>query len=198
MPEDQDSAPDPNAGASGNLFPPGLAVRRISPTDNEAVRELFIEAQASLQPEDADLETRIALKRYTDSCLMSDLARASTYYRQPGRNMWLLESQEKELAAMVAVDSDAKEAEPRTALLTRLCVRQDFRRKGVGTLLTRRAEQWAKRQGFTAIRLYVTDLQPEAQSIYSKLEYAQIGTQQYGPIEVLELRKSFMQASENQ
>ena len=119
MPDHQEQAPDPNSGSGGDPFPPGLAVRKIGPTDNDAVRALFIAAQASIQPEDADLETRIALKKYTDSCLMSDLARASTYYKQPGKSMWLLESQEKELAGMVAIDSDPETEDPRTALLTR-------------------------------------------------------------------------------
>ena len=85
--------------SNGNLFPPGLAVRHVGPTDNEAVRQLFIETQAELVPKDATLEQRIAMKKYTDSSLMDDLARVSTYYREEGRRMWVLENQEREIIA---------------------------------------------------------------------------------------------------
>lgn len=175
--------------SSGNFFPPGLAVRQISPTDNEAVRSLFIEAQADIQPDDADLETRIALKKYTDSCLMDDLAKASVHYSQPGRHMWVLESQEHEIIAMAAIDSDGEDPPSGVALLRRLAVRPEFRRKGVATLLSKRAEQWATKQGFSTLRLYVSEFQTDARSLYEKLEYAQVAADKYGPIAVFEMEK---------
>lgn len=183
-----------NPGNGANFFPPGLAVRKISPTDNEAVRKLFIEAQADICPDDADRETRIALKKYTDSCLMADLARASTHYSKPGRRMWLLESQEHEIVGMVAIDSESEDStsgEAGTALLRRLAVRSEFRGKGVAKLLSRRAEQWASRHGFLKIKLFVSELQPVARKLYEKLEYAQVGLEHYGPIPVYELEKIF-------
>lgn len=189
-----------NPRPSANLFPPGLAVRQISPTDNEAVRSLFIESQAGLLPGDADRETRIALKKYTDYCLMSDLARASVHYSKPGRRMWLLESQEHEIVGMIAVDADldSSDSPGEIALLRRLAVKQEFRRKGVAMLLSRRAEQWASKQGFSKIQLYVSELQPEARDLYSKLEYAEIGVEHYGPIPVHQLEKSLTGSSASQ
>ena len=175
------------AESSGNLFPPGLAVRHVGPTDNEAVRQLFIETQAELVPEDADLELRIAMKKYTDSSLMDDLARVSTYYREEGRRMWVLENQEREIIAFCAVDSD--EDTPSEALLRRLSVRSDFRRKGVGQLLTRRAEQWAAKKGFSRLKLYVSEYQDAARDLFTKLEYAQSDQSNYEMIAVFELEK---------
>lgn len=192
MPDSNETAP--GGSSEGNFFPPGLVVRSISPTDNEPVRQLFIDTQADILPEGADLQTRIALKKYTDSCLMSDLARPSVHYSKPGRRMWLLESREHEIVAMAAIDSDA-ESDPDLALLRRLAVRPEFRRKGVAMLLSRRAEQWASKQGFSKIRLYVSELQPAARSLYERLDYAQVGVEHYGPIPVYELEKSLNQPS---
>ncbi len=180
------------SGPSGNFFPPGLAVRQISPTDNEAVRALFIAAQNDILPDGADRATRIALKKYTDSCLMADLARASTHYAQPGRRMWVLESQEHEIVALAAIDSEPDDLSSarEIALFRRLAVRPEFKRKGVGTLLSKRAEQWAAKQGFATLKLYVSELQPAARSLYEKLEYSEIGSEDYGPIAVFEMEKS--------
>ncbi len=175
------------ASTPANTFPPGLRVRQVRPTDNEAVRQLFIESQNGLLPEDATREVRIAMKKYTDSCLMSDLARASTHYTKPGRRMWILESQQREIVAMAAVDME--DGKPEVGLLRRLCVAPGFRRKGVATLLSQRAEQWAAKQGFSSIRLYASELQPEAKGLHDKLEYAQIATSNFGPLAVVEMEK---------
>ncbi len=173
---------------SPNMFPPGLAVRRVAPTDNEAVRELFIACQNELLPADAERELRIRLKSYTDSSLMDDLSKPSAYYLKANRHLWVLESQEHEIVAMAAVD--AAEDAPGVALLRRLCVSMEFRRKGVATLLSRRAEQWAARRGYSAMRLYVTELQSGAQSLFTKLEYAEIRQEDSGPITVIEMEKA--------
>lgn len=172
-----------------NFFPPGLAVRAIQPADNDAVRALFITVQNELAPTDADLELRIAIKRYIDSCLNDDLARASVYYSKPRRRLWVLESQEREIVAMIAIEAD--ENEPGAARLRRLAVARQFRRKGVGRLLVQRTEQWALQQGFGRIALYVSELQPAAQSLYESLGYGRKQAENYGPIAVLEMHKSF-------
>ncbi len=187
MADTDENAPEPEFEDS--LFRPGLALREISPTDNEVVRSLFIESQAGLMPEDADSATRIALKKYTDSCLMDDLSRASVHYSKPGRRMWLLESKEHDIVAMAAVDSNRDEAPSDTALLRRIVVKPEFRRKGLATLLSRHAEQWAARQGFEQMWLYVSELQPSARDMYSKLDYAEVETSSYGPITVFKLQK---------
>lgn len=101
--------------------------------------------------------------------------------------MWVLESQQRKMVAMVAVDTE--DGKPGICLMRRLCVAQEFRRKGVATLLSQRAEQWAAKQGFLAIRLYVSELQPEAKSLYNKLEYAQIATSSFGPLAVFKMEK---------
>lgn len=176
--------------APGNFFPPGLAVRPVQPADNEAVRALFIAGQKELAGPGSAPNVRIAIKRYTDACLMDDLARASVHYSKPGRRMWVLESQQHEVAAIAAIDS--MDSTAGVALFTRLVVAPQFRRKGVARLLTRRAEQWAVRQGYSMARLEVTDLQPVARAMYVSLGYVDRNTSYYGPITVFEMEKSLL------
>lgn len=171
-----------------NIFPPGLAVRSVRPTDNESVRALFITVQKELAPPDAAQSLRIAIKQYTDSCLNDDLARASVYYSKQHRHLWVLESQEKEIVAMVAVDADADVGN--VAILRRLAVAEPFRRKGVARLLVQRTEQWASRQGYLQIKLYVTEIQPAARSLYESLGYSEKQAENYGPIAVFEMEKA--------
>ena len=131
----------------GNFFPPGCAVRFVRPTDSESVRELYLATQNALVDDETDLDVRIAHKKLTDAALMDDLRRASTYYSQPGKRMWVVESQEHEIVGIAAIDSDLEES-PGIAIFKRLCVSTPYRRKGVARLLAARAEQWAARQGF--------------------------------------------------
>jgi ribosomal protein S18 acetylase RimI-like enzyme len=171
-----------------NFFPPGLAVRPVRPADGEPVRALFIAGQREMLSEDADLETRVALKRYVDSVLMSDLARPSAYYSQPRRRLWVVESQAKEIVATVAVDFDA--GSPEVASLRRLAVSPEFRRKGVARLLVSRAGQWAAKQGFKSLQLDVTEFQRPAIALYESLGFQRTGTEMYGPIGVLLMAKA--------
>lgn len=173
---------------SANLFPPGLAVRTIRATDNEAVRLLFILGQDELVSPGTPLDVRLAVKKYTDSCLMDDLARASHHYSHPRRRFWVVESEGGTIAAMAAIDS-ADEV-PGISLLRRLVVSPDFRRKGVARLLVQRAEQWMAQQGFHTLRLDVTDLQPPAIALYRSMEFEETKTFMYGPITVFEIEKA--------
>ncbi len=169
------------------MFPPGLAVRAVSPADNEPVRALFIAGQKDLTNAGSPIDIRLEVKKYTDSCLMDDLARASAYYSKPGRRMWVLESQHHEVVAMAAVNNDA--SQPGMALFQRLVVSPEFRRKGVARLLVKRAEQWAGKQGFTAMRLYVSELQPAARSLYDSLSYTVREETRYGPVAIFVMEK---------
>lgn len=189
MPDTPSGARNTGPARPGSMFPPGLAVRAVQPTDNEAVRALFIATQGGLAPPDAGLEVRIALKRYTDSCLNDDLARASVHYSKPPRRMWVLESREREIVAMAALD--AHETDSEAGLLRRLAVAPQFRRKGVARLLVQRTEQLASRRGLSAMRLYVSELQPAARSLYESLGYREKQVSSYGPIAVFELEKVF-------
>ncbi len=172
---------------AGNFFPPGLSVRAVTPSDNESVRSLFIAGQSELVSSDTPIDLRIAVKKYTDSALNNDLSRASVHYSKPKRQMWVLESQQKVIVAMIAVDSVAER--PSIATLCRLVVSSEFRRKGVARLLSLRAEQWAQKQGFEIIRLETTELHPPAIALYESLGYVKAGQLKYGPISVVEMEK---------
>lgn len=173
---------------AGNFFPPGLSVRPVAPADNETVRSLFITAQKELVPDDAERELRIAFKKYTDSALNDDLAKASFHYSKPKRQMWVLESKPKEIVAMIAIDSDSDS--PGIALLRRLFVSPEFRGKGVARLLSLRSEQWAEKQGFATMRLYTTEFHTEARNLYESLGYETVQESNYGPIAVFQMEKS--------
>jgi GNAT superfamily N-acetyltransferase len=177
------------------MFPPGLAVRAVRPTDNEAVRALFISVHSELLTPDADRKLRIALKDETDAGLNDDLARASVYYAGRNRRMWVLESQEREIVAFAGFD--AHEAVRGVGSLRRLAVDSRFRRMSVGRLLVQRTEQWARQHGFWHIRLYVGELQPAARSLFLSLGYSEKEIAADGPIAVYEMMKSLsMQAAD--
>ena len=173
---------------SGNFFPPGLAVRSIRPTDNEAVRALFIAGQNEVAATSDDVKVRIAVKDYTSLCLHDDMDRPSVYYSQPRKKFWVLESQERKIVAMCALDEH--ETEVKIGHLRRLAVDPQFRRKGVAKLLVQRTEQYAAKQGMTGIRLYTSELQPGARALYESLGYTVRGTGNFGPVTVYEYEKS--------
>ncbi|MDA0676913.1 MAG: GNAT family N-acetyltransferase [Chloroflexi bacterium] len=173
---------------SGNFFPPGLAVRAIRPTDNEAVRDLFIAGQNEIAATSDDIKVRIAVKDYTSLCLHDDMKRPSVHYSQFRRKFWVLESQERKIVGMCALDEH--ETEVKIGQLRRLGVAPEFRRKGVAKLLVQRTEQYAAKQGMTGIRLFTSELQPGARALYESLGYTVRGTGKYGPITVYEYEKS--------
>jgi GNAT superfamily N-acetyltransferase len=175
--------------ASGNFFPPGLSVRAIRPTDNEAVRALFIQGQNEIAAGSGNIKLRISVKEYTDSCLHEDMERPSVHYSKPGRKFWVLESQERKIVAMCALDDHL--SEPGIGLLRRLVVAPQFRRKGVARLLVQRTEQYAMKQGRPGIRLFTSELQPGARALYESLGYKLRSTGKFGPITVFEYEKPF-------
>ena len=174
--------------SKANFFPPGLALRTIRPTDNEAVRALFMASQERFKAPDLELDIRIAAKKYFDHVFTSDLSKPSAHYSQPRRRLWALESRTHEIAAMIAVDSYPEE--PDVAELKRLAVAKEYRRKGVARLLVREAEQWAEKQGFNKIKLETTEFQPEAIALYETSGYAHSGSYEYGPIHVVLMEKA--------
>jgi GNAT superfamily N-acetyltransferase len=189
-----DSVARDESARPGNMFPPGLAVRAVRPTDNEAIRALFISTQNELVSEETEPKIRIAQKKRVDGALNDDLLRASVYYSKPKRRMWVLESQEREIVALAAFDADGVAGGG--GLLKRLAVDPRFRRKGVARLLVQRTEQWAVQHGVENIRLDVTDLQPAAKAMFLSVGYAESKASQDGPIGVFQMMKSLTTASQ--
>lgn len=179
------------ASSTANFFPPGLSVRSIRPADNDAVRALFIRGQSEFVAPESPLDVRMAAKRYIDSCLVADLARPHYHYSQPRRKLWVLESQAKEIVAMAAVNSSDDDSA--AALLCRLVVSPEFRRKGVARLLIQQAERWASQQGFRVVRLDTTEYQLAAIALYESLGYVNTGSEMYGPIPVRLMEKRLTQ-----
>jgi len=58
-----------------------------------------------------------------------------------------------------------------------LVVDRHHRRKGIGTLLMARAEDWARQQGCSVIRLWSTSVRTAAHRFYEDLGYTNIKTQ---------------------
>lgn len=179
---------DTPAQGSGRFFPPILAIRSIRPADNEAVRALFISGQNEVAATSDDVKVRIAVKDYTSLCLHDDMDRPSVCYSQPRKKFWVLESQERKIVGMCALDEHGTEV--KIGQLRRLGVAPEFRRKGVAKLLVQRTEQYAAKQGMTGIRLYRSELQTGARALYELIGHTVRGTGKYGPITVYEHEKS--------
>jgi GNAT superfamily N-acetyltransferase len=63
------------------------------------------------------------------------------------------------------------------AVIGGLVVDRDHRRKGIGTLLMARAEEWARQQGCSMIRLWSSSVRTAAHRFYEDLGYTNIKTQ---------------------
>lgn len=62
-----------------------------------------------------------------------------------------------------------------TARLRRFRVREDWRRRGLATLLLTQAERFCRERGYASVTLGTTDVQQAAQALYRKHGYVEVG-----------------------
>lgn len=69
-------------------------------------------------------------------------------------------------------------------VLDNIAVLESWRRRGVGTALTREAERWAKSRGANWIELGVYDFNDSARAFYRRLGYSPVSTKLRKPFNV--------------
>lgn len=137
---------------------------------------------------DATFKTRPALA--ADAAAIGELSAQLGYPSTPQQVQTRLERfNPDDEAAFVAEDQPGKvigwihvftarhlQSEP-FAELGGLVVDQDYRGKGVGTALMNAAEDWAKRRGFTMLRLRSRSTRTDAHRLYDRQGYSRVKSQ---------------------
>ena len=117
-----------------------MAVRSLKKEDSEAVRELILSVLTKEYPFDKSA--------YSDS----DLYDLSGTYNGPRDNFFVMEERGK-IVGTVGVKEDTED----TALLRRLFVDSDHRRKGYGALLIAEAMRFCREKGYSSLVFRTTN-----------------------------------------
>ena len=134
--------------------------------DIESVRALFIEYAEFLKKELREYAGLAWLAQYYLD-FEEETANLLDRYSQP-KGFLLLASYEGQLAGCVALGKLSDQ----TCEMKRLFVRQEYQRKGIGTALCEALIEYAKRIGYTHMRL-ATALEPPKR-LYKSLGFKQI------------------------
>ena len=92
-------------------------------------------------------------------------------YLQAGGAFWIIESAGGDIIGYGGV----LRIDDRTARLRRFRVRQDWRRRGLATLLLTEAERFCRERGYSYVTLGTTEVQQAAQALYRKHGYVEVG-----------------------
>lgn len=144
-----------------------MRIRQYTPADHAAVVTLFIEGMRSYaghQGEDHH--------RYIEVSLEHDFADIQGTYIAPGGNFWVAtlasaDGEDEVIGTIAFEHKDAGDGE-----LRRLSVKSAYRRFGIGRVLVRYVEQWAKAHGFASVSLTTGTIMHEAVHFYKKIGYA--------------------------
>lgn len=165
-----------------------LQIRRIAPADNTAIRNLYT---AVFNPIAFDLNGDVArlAESYFNESLSQDLADAHAHYSRDPRVAFFLADSSGTLAGMCGVD--LWQGDETIAELRRVAVRADCRRKGIGRRLLNEAEEWARAQGFRAMRFHTVDLFREAIAMYESSGFRLVQLHNWGAVTGREYEKKF-------
>ena len=103
-------------------------------------------------------------------------ARLSSILARPDHRFWMAEVADRRVGWLHATISEYVEADP-FVVIGGLVVDRDYRRQGVGRLLMEHAEQWAREQRCSTIRLWSSSSRTAAHRFYEGLGYTNIKTQ---------------------
>jgi ribosomal protein S18 acetylase RimI-like enzyme len=103
-----------------------------------------------------------------------DIDDLENVYTNAGGAMWAIEHEGEVIAygGVLRVDDE-------TARLRRFRVRNAWRRRGIATMLLRKAEAFCAERGYRRITLSTSERQPAAQALYRKHGYLETGRYPY-------------------
>ncbi len=122
-----------------------ISIRQIKPSDNDQVRELIEEIMR-----DEFVSAQGAYARH-------DLENPAAYYSGP-KDTFLVAEKEGRIVGTVAIKEDS----PTTALLRRVFVRKEFRGRGYGDMLLRKALEFCFDRHYQNVNFRGTDKMQQA------------------------------------
>lgn len=122
-----------------------LRIRAFEPRDLPAVVQIFTDGMRC----SADGHTLFS-DHYISESIKSDLHDIDASYSAPGGGFWVAITGDQVVGMIGLQFKRQGEGE-----LRRLCVKSDFRRRGVGKKLMAHMEQWAKSKSFATVSLWL-------------------------------------------
>lgn len=90
--------------------------------------------------------------------------------------IFVAETQDQTLTGWVHVSLYTTLITKKAAIILGMVVSKDYRRKGIGRILMKKAELWAQSKDCVEIRLYSNITRVEAHEFYNRLGYENIAT----------------------
>ena len=144
-----------------------VRIRSFSGCDQEACQKLYVEGLigGALAENDTGL----------------DIDNIHAAYMSAGNHFWVAESEQGEIIGMVGVQHH----EEGTGEIRRLRVRQDVRRRGVGTHLLEAAIKFCKERGYLKVALDTFVEREAALKLFEKFRFRHERTKSVGGKELL-------------
>lgn len=154
--------------------PPAFIARKFELRDQEQVIALFVEGM-SAYPEHKDSPEHV---QYVHDSIKADLSNIHATYVATGGNFWVATPADRPslVVGMVALElkPSSKEGESKKeGELRRMAVKGEYRRYGIGRLLTSTLEQWAATENFHKVWLTTGANMAKARAFYSAAGYAE-------------------------
>jgi GNAT superfamily N-acetyltransferase len=125
---------------------------------------------------DADDVARLTVELGYDTDTASIARRLSHLLSRPDQQFFVADSAGRVVGWVHVLISEYVELDP-FVVIGGLVVDRAYRRKGIGRLLMQHAEEWAKENGCSIVRLWSTISRTGAHEFYEELGYAKVKTQ---------------------
>jgi GNAT superfamily N-acetyltransferase len=139
-----------------------IDIRAFTPSDADAVRELFVRVNRLLSPE----EMREAFETYIARSLTEEIDRVADYYSERNDSFWVAVDGGR-LIGMFGLEPSTVGAME----LRRMYVDPDVRRRGIARRMLDFAEQECRRRSRPRVDLSTSELQREALALYQNSGY---------------------------
>ncbi|GAB9470005.1 N-acetyltransferase cml2 [Globisporangium polare] len=157
-----------------------IQIRQYEPTDQSHVEELFATGMRFYAAKHDGYQHM--WERYIQESIQDDLSKIEQVYIRPGGNFWVAtlsaggpeEWTEDKVVAMVGLEVKLglREGE-----LRRMYVGAEVRRCGLGKVLVKHLETWAKANGVDKVTLSTDAFMAEACKFYQSIGYEHTSTQ---------------------